>query len=473
MAVFPSHLIAEIAICMTERDGLLGFGSTWEVSVGEAWRFLGYNMAIMVLHTRGRKEDLWLDKDNMKYDGALFSAPNIGKHGIDYSRFKKMMRAFWLPTYEDKQDPFDPVRKLVDSWNACMVAALSPGPIITVDESMALWTGKRDKLAAGQSDGMPGWMFVGRKPTNKGRESHTTADDCETGCIIFIEPYEGKTRMARKEYVGEWGANPAKAMRCVKPWFGSGRTVIADSGFASLKCATGMAEHGLYLVGNVKTASAGFPQKWLLDQLKQRGDRACASTTIKLSSGEVWPVLAAGDMDRRPMVLIGTAGTTNMGETMIRYYGVLKADGSTEVRRASLEQWDIHSTYRRKFNTVDMHNAKRQGPTNLEDTWKTHHWWVREFQMLLGMSEVNSYLLWRKFKPNQPSTTPDMFRRRLCHQLMYHPVLMRELGERQALRGVRMVSHHHIENPKGNRGRTERRVCRYCGFALVPRSRKT
>ena len=34
-------------------------------------------MAIMVLHTGGPKEDLWLDNDNMKYDGALFSALNI------------------------------------------------------------------------------------------------------------------------------------------------------------------------------------------------------------------------------------------------------------------------------------------------------------------------------------------------------------------------------------------------------------
>ena len=72
---------------------------------------------------------------------------------------------------------------------------------------MALWTGKRDKDAATQGEGMPGWMFVGRKPTNRGGESHTTAD-CDTGCIIFVEPYEGKHRMANKEFVNEWGKSP-------------------------------------------------------------------------------------------------------------------------------------------------------------------------------------------------------------------------------------------------------------------------
>ena len=97
-----------------------------------------------------------MDNDSMKYDGALFSALSVGKHGIDYPRFKKLMRAFWLPTHEDKQDPFETIQKFVDSWNHCMVIALTPGPLITVDESMALWTGKRDKEASGQSTGMPG-----------------------------------------------------------------------------------------------------------------------------------------------------------------------------------------------------------------------------------------------------------------------------------------------------------------------------
>ena len=463
LAAFPSDLVPELAVCMTEYGQELGFGASWEVTVGEVWRFLGYNMAIMLLHTGGPKKDLWLEKGSGKYQGALFNAPDLGQYGLDHARFTKMMRAFRLPTYGDLKDPFNPVRRFVDRWNIAIARALEPGPLITVDESMALWTGKRNRDPASdveQGTGMPGWMFVGRKPTNKGRESHTTAD-CDSGCIIFVEPYEGKTRMGEKEFVQEWGKNPAKAIRCVKPWFGSGRIVIADAGFASVKCAHGLAEHGLYLIGNVKGASTGFPKKWVLDQLSVRGDRACATATIKLSSGETWKLLAAGDKDKQPMVLIGTAGTTNMGEPMVRTYSVLKADGSTDVRRRELQQWDIHSTYRRNFNVVDMHNAKRQGPTNLEDTWKTHAWWVREFQMLLGMSEVNAYLLWRRFKPGQASCAPDYFRRRLTYQLMYNPVLMREIGERLALR-ARVVSHHHVENPKGNRGRTERRTCRYC-----------
>ncbi len=70
--------------------------------------------------------------------------------------------------------------------------------------------------------------------------------------------------MQGKEFVADYGANPAKALRCVKPWFRSGRCVILDSGFASLKCVKGMAEYGLFTIGNVKSAHVGFPKTWLV-----------------------------------------------------------------------------------------------------------------------------------------------------------------------------------------------------------------
>jgi hypothetical protein len=69
--------------------------------------------------------------------------------------------------------------------------------------------------------------------------------------------------MKDKEFVGDYGANPAKALRFVKPWFGSGRCVILDSNFASLNCFKGMAEHGMFNIGNVKTTHTGFPNNWL------------------------------------------------------------------------------------------------------------------------------------------------------------------------------------------------------------------
>ena len=103
-----------------------------------------------------------------------------------------------------------------------------------------------------------------------------------------------------------------------------------------------------------------------------------------------------------------------MGASMIRNYTSQRADGTIGTVDRTLEQWHIHSLYRKNFNVIDMHNAKRQGGTSFEDTWKTTRWWIRDFQMLMGMSEVNAYLTWKKFKPGQKDCDPDLFRRRLA-----------------------------------------------------------
>lgn len=306
-------------------------------------------------------------------------------------------------------------------------------------------------------------MFARRKPTNKGRESHTDVG-CDTGCFMFVEPYEGKTRMNDKEFVREYGKNPSKCIRCVNPWFGSGRVVIEDSGFALVPCAKGLAEHGLFMIGNVNGASTGFPKAWLRSQLKERGDRACASSNIKLGNGDEWSLLVAADIDNPPMCLLGTTGTTNMGEDHVKPYNVLKADGSTEVRKAVLTQWSIHNTYKKNFNAIYIHNSKRHGGNCFEDTLKTHKWWLREFQVMMRMPQVNAYLLWKKIKPGEGSCNPDLLRRRLCWKMMYNPTLMREIGEAVSLRARALPpTCYLVKCPiMGKHGRPERRRCKYC-----------
>lgn len=222
-------------------------------------------------------------------------------------------------------------------------------------------------------------------------------------------------------------------MRCTKPWFNSGRTVVVDSGFASAKLAKALARHGMFMIGNVKSGHASFPKKWLLERAKERGQRVSCSTSTFTVDGADWSLLAAADCDKQPMALLGTTGTTTMGETLVRRYSVLRGDGTSDVVNMSLEQWHIHATYRENFKWVDMHNNKRQGAVSFEDTWKSHCLFIREFQTLFEIAGVNAYLLWRRFKPGQEQCTSEMFRRRLTHQLLHHPVLMREIGERDSV----------------------------------------
>ena len=97
----------------------------------------------------------------------------------------------------------------------------------------------------------------------------------------------------------------------------------------------------------------------------------------------------------------------------------------------------IHELYRSSFNVVDMHNAKRQGGASLEDTWKTHKWWVRDFQVFVGMSEVNAYLLFNKFCRGVPM---EQFRRTLVWEMLNHPLVLLEREQRRITRALAAAS---------------------------------
>ena len=105
-----------------------------------------------------------------------------------------------------------------------------------------------------------------------GRESHATAD-CNTGDVFFVEPYEGKTRIQTADFVAKVGSNPAnEALRCVRPYFGSGRCVLLDYPTPASHLTSVLSPwpsmYGLIVVGNViKTAPVRrLPQVMALDK---------------------------------------------------------------------------------------------------------------------------------------------------------------------------------------------------------------
>eukprot|EP00951_Prasinocladus_malaysianus_P045561 scaffold608898_cov17-Prasinocladus_malaysianus.AAC.1 len=416
----------------------------------------------MALHPfEGPKSDMWRAPNSP--GRFLFVYHELGQFGLSHSRWRKLQRAFALPTHPVRPGqpavPFSHIRYFEEQGNASMERVLILGSLLVVDESMAQWKGR----------GMPGLMKVPRKPTPVGRETHTTAD-AETGVINRSKLYEGRERMGEKEYVDQWGKNPSLAMRGVKPWFNSGRTVVADSGFSSVKLAKGLAHHGMYLVGNVKRGHAGFPKQWLLQNVPNRGDKAMATSSFTTSAGETWPMLAAADKDKQPMALLGTAGSSSAGETLTRNFTIIRTDGTYAVRSATLEQMDIHATYRHAFNVVVKNNAKRQGGTSFEDVWKTHpllvgsrlsaaDWDIRS-EWLPTLHALSPTRCW----PN-PHGVPQLTR-----AMLHHPVLEREPGAGLSTKAANVIQDRRAHKLKlrGRPGNSEGRHrsrgrCRYCG----------
>ena len=448
-AVFPS-CVPEIAAATT-LAGKAIVRPSFDCSEADMWLFLGLKHYIMIFNQDGDKSQYW----ETSGDGqpGVFVVHDLGKYGMTYSRFRDIERAFCLPTYGNPEDVFNPIRFFADQWNDNMKGVFEPSWVLVVDESMGKWLGK----------GMPGLMVVPRKPTPCGREAHTTACG-ETCVILFYEMYEGKERMEAKEFVEVAGKAPAKAMRCVKNWFSTGRVVILDAGFASVKCAEVLTDKGLFMIGNVKGASAKFPKDWLLGQVNKRGDRATATAESITPDGNTCHMLASIDVDKQPMALLGTAGSSTPGETLHRKFTTIRADGTYNIREATLEQDHIHAVYRKYFNALDKHNSVRQGGISWEDTWRTHRWWVREFQMLFGMSEVNAWLLYKRYKPTQQGHVSfSNFRRELCKQLLLHPKIMRD-RELRARGGEAVCSGHCLINlGTAPGGHSIQKACVFCG----------
>lgn len=196
------------------------------------------------------------------------------------------------------------LKEAVDAW----VAAWNPGNIITVDESMIHWTGTGEIHVT----------YLPRKPTPYGIELKGAA--CGSSQIMLnVEVVEGKEADAKKKYRDEVGATTSCTIRLTEPWRGTGRIVVGDSWFGSCNTAEWLMDvNGLYSIMAVKTGHKGFPKKLLVDKISSiRFSSAFMTVNVHLDCGIV-PFIAAGHMDKKPMLLVGTCGMSVPGETVVR-----------------------------------------------------------------------------------------------------------------------------------------------------------
>ena len=92
---------------------------------------------------------------------------------------------------------------------------------------------------------------MSRKPIDHGFMFRTLIDTADR-VLLNAEICEDKTSMQYKQYNATWGKATGCTLRLVEPYFDSGRIVIGDSYFASVKTARALYEHGLFFVGCVK-----------------------------------------------------------------------------------------------------------------------------------------------------------------------------------------------------------------------------
>ena len=158
------------------------------------------------------RHDYWV-KSSDPFTPSLF----VGEFMTE-NYFNRILGVFSLPTYNKPDDPHNLVRRFLDAVNERWRKVFIPGIRIVIDESMVPWKGL----------GMPGFMFVPRKPHPFGAELKT-ACCCATGIMCGFELQEGKDHMKKKPYYTQYGAGTSCVLRLVHCFKHSARVIIADS----------------------------------------------------------------------------------------------------------------------------------------------------------------------------------------------------------------------------------------------------
>lgn len=398
LAFFPSEEIDNILrytnARLRERRRL--------ISKSEFYKVIGfiYAMSINQLHNR---RDYW------SVDSGLFFAPAFGRRfGMGLQRFEEILTcmAFTMPE-ENPDDKWYEVRPLIEMTTSKWRDIFSPGYKLAIDESMFAWYGKGQYF----KNGMPAVIKIKRKPKGVGCECKTISD-VVSGIMIGLEVNEGKEAMQQKEWQHQLGAGTATTLRLTRPWHGSGRIVVGDSWFGSVKTAFELHQRGLFFMGMVKTATKKYPIKEARTRCPQgKGEFVSATTTI-----DSVKLTCLAWRDKKIHTFVSTCSTTLPGEPVRKK----RYDDEGNIVIKEVTRPKMVEEYFEGAPSIDIHNHIRQSGLALERVWNTQRWQHRMFASLFGIIETNAYLAYKYFK-KEPNLNHTDFTEQLALQLINHP----------------------------------------------------
>ena len=216
-----------------------------------------------------------------------------------------------LATIRKQDDALYQVRNFIAVYNTNLEEALNPGQFLFVDESMNQWLGKD----------APFIKKIPRKPHPVGQEFKIVAD-AETSIILRLD-LSGENK--EREYDDIYGANGktiATVSRLAKPWFGSGRTIIADSWFGSPRMIQSMKEHGFYSIMAVKKRRFWPKEVPGDDIMTSREDELGACYTLEHYDEQGRPdgMYLCALRDLKPKLLITNCARTTTSTIPIKRY---------------------------------------------------------------------------------------------------------------------------------------------------------
>jgi hypothetical protein len=277
----------------------------------ELLQFIGLMMAL-ALHPKKSQQECFATDSEHEFNPS----PNLSRW-MTIGRFSHLLscttHATKPATDQERQEQgaFWAVQPLVDAFNEQRRRLFRSGKKCCADESIFAWRGKDQRHS---QNGCPHCAKILRKPESVGMEVKNMCC-CTTGIMMAMELVAGKTEMRQREWAAEHGAGTSLLLRLTKGIQTSGRIVVADSAFASVKSAVALKEKGLHFMGLVKTAHRECPKAYLQGvDMDAWGDHVLCTTTIDGSKirAVLWNegkrVTATGRINRK--IIVVTCGTT-------------------------------------------------------------------------------------------------------------------------------------------------------------------
>ena len=325
------------------------------------------------------------------------------------------------PSYKD---PFWEIRKLLRAWNDNMAEVFSASWVSCLDESMTKWVNAYT---------CPGFMFVPRKPWPFGNEFHTIACG-ETGILYALELVEGKDQPqeVRKEH-SELGKTVSLLLRLTKSLWASGKVVVLDSGFCVLQGIIELKKKGVFAAALIKKRQY-WPKHIDGDRIKSYFDDKLIRYVDALpgrKDGVPFHIFAMKEPDYC-MMLMST-------------YGTLERSGDNKNRNSGGRTYtfkypEVIANHYKYRDSVDSHNARRQSPIALEETWATDRWPNRIFAYILATTEVNANLANAAFGTEKKLLPQLKFRQSLAKELINNPYRTAELNKASNIKRSKRIA---------------------------------
>lgn len=349
-----------------------------QITKKDLYIFIGILFA-MSLNTMTPRRKYWKNSDTGVFPPAAFGK----RFGIGLHRFEEIMHAlsFGNPDEDVGDDKWFQPRALVDFLNEKWPSIMTPGYKLTCDESMFAWYRKGAHEA-----GMPAVIKIKRKPKGVGCEMKTLAD-AHTRIMLQMEINEGKDSMQEKQWQRELGAGTATTLRLSQPWHGTGRVVIGDAWFGSVKTTVEMKKRGLFFMGMVKVATTNYPLKEIKTRCPaEKGGHVAATAEVGGTK-----LVAVAWKDRKIHTFVGSCGTTIDGTPCRKR----RFDDDGNMYYKPVKRPKFVESYFDGAPAIDIHNHLRQSGLSLETIWNTQNWEHRMYASLFGIIETNAFLAYK------------------------------------------------------------------------------